>query len=65
MVIITFWMASEAPMMTLEFFGARLIYYINQTYVPSFTGVLHSMCKFFIEPPLDTQRTERQGERGI
>ncbi len=23
------------------------------------------MCEFFIEPPPDTQRTERQGERGI
>jgi hypothetical protein len=24
-----------------------------------------AMCKFFIKPPPDTQRTERQGERGI
>jgi hypothetical protein len=24
-----------------------------------------AMCEFFIEPPPDTQRTERQGERGI
>jgi hypothetical protein len=24
-----------------------------------------AMCEFFIEPLLDTQRTERQGERGI
>ncbi len=25
--------------------------------------VLHSMCKFFIEPPPDTQRKERQGTK--
>jgi hypothetical protein len=28
-------------------------------------NVLHSYVRIFIEPPPDTQQTERQGERGI